>query len=120
MFFERNFEILKVHCEEWGHGHRRGGDLLQLLLHEAALPLLHPRVVLLVRGVDEGVGLLVLLDVLLHRFDALGQRPPLHLGLVVHVGDLLLEAVPVHLVVVDEHEVHETTSPDPLFLLKQT
>lgn len=30
------------------------------------------------------------------RLDALGERPPLHLGLVVHVGDLLLERVPVH------------------------
>ena len=30
------------------------------------------------------------------RLDALGERPPLHLGLVVHVGDLLLQRLPVH------------------------
>ncbi len=35
-------------------------------LHEATFPLLHPRVVLLVRSVDQRVRLLVLLDVLLH------------------------------------------------------
>merc|ERR1719458_1983089 len=63
---------------------------------ENALPLLHPWVDLLVRGVDEEVSLLVVLDERLHRLDGLAERPPLHLGLEPHVGDLQAEAVPVH------------------------
>ena len=30
------------------------------------------------------------------HLDGLGERPPLHFGLELHVGDLQLEAVPVH------------------------
>merc|ERR1719458_1115846 len=63
---------------------------------ENALPLLHPWVDLLVRGVDEEVSLLVVLDERLHRLDGLAERPPLHLGLEPHVGDLQAEAVPAH------------------------
>ena len=46
--------------------HSRSTPFFAFKLHEAAFALLHPRVVLLVRGVDQRVGLLVLLDVLLH------------------------------------------------------
>jgi len=46
--------------------------------------------------VDQRIRLLVLLDVLLHGLDALGERPSFHLGLVVHVGDLLFQRVSVH------------------------
>ena len=99
---------------------------------EATTHLLHPRVDLLVRGVDQEVTLLVVLDERLHpemrlderikatmnlqqvhletncaerggggggedlRLDGLAERPPLHLGLEAHVGDLQAEAVPVH------------------------
>merc|ERR1719150_3047100 len=73
-------------------------DLLRghLSSDENALSLLHPRVDLLVRRVDEEVALLVVLDERLHRLDGLAERPPLHLGLEPHVGDLQAEAVPVH------------------------
>lgn len=66
------------------------------LLYDDAFALLRPRVVLLVGRVDQRIVLLVLLHVLSHRGDALGQWPPLHRGLVLHVLDLLLECVTVH------------------------
>ena len=45
---------------------RRRGVVFLFSLHETAFSLLHPRIVLLVRGVDEGVALLVFLNVFLH------------------------------------------------------
>lgn len=64
--------------------------------HDEALALLGPRVALLVRGVDQRVRPLVLLNVLAQRLDRLGQRPPLHLGLIPEVFDLLLDAFFIH------------------------
>lgn len=64
--------------------------------HDEALALLGPRVALLVRSVDQRVRPLVLLDVLAERLDRLGQGPPLHLGLIPEVFDLLLDAFFIH------------------------
>lgn len=65
-------------------------------LHDDAFALLRPWVVLLVGRVDQRVVLLVLLHVFSHRCDALGQWPPFHRSLVLHVLDLLLQCVTVH------------------------
>lgn len=79
----------------WGDDGGAGrGDACRL--HYGALSLLRPGVVLLVRCVDQGVTLLVLLHELPHRCNASGQRPALHRGLVLHVLDLLLQRVLVH------------------------
>ena len=49
-----------------GGGGGGSGGVFLFSLHETAFALLHPRIVLLVRGVDEGVALLVFLNVFLH------------------------------------------------------
>lgn len=64
--------------------------------HDEALALLRPRVVLLVRGVDQWICPLVLLDVLPKRLNRFREGPPLHLGLVPEIFDLLLQAVLIH------------------------
>lgn len=65
-------------------------------LHQVTFSLLHPRVVLFVWCMDQWISFLVLLYVLFHCLYAFRKRPPFHFGLVVHVGNLLLESFSVH------------------------
>lgn len=64
--------------------------------HDETFAFLGPRVAFLVRGVDQWVCPLVLLNVLPQRLDRLGKGPPFHLCLVPEVLDLLFDALFIH------------------------
>lgn len=92
----KNRNLLGIVTVKVSPGAGGGGAFRKSMSHNGTFSLFSPWVVFLVRGVDQRILRLVLLDVLSQSLDGLGEWPTLHHCLVSHVFNLLAECFLVH------------------------